>query len=81
MTSGNTVTRSVTEQYVVQHRLTANSDGWPEAQPHATPDAAFTEMDAHAHYYEPGNIRVVRKVTTVTVEVEVTELLREGARG
>lgn len=76
-TTARTVTRSVTDHFVVQHRLRADDEGWPEAQPHADPATAFQEMEAHASHYAPGNIRVVRKVTVTEVTVEVTELVRE----
>ena len=71
------VTSARTVQFVVQHRLSAHDADWPEAQPHTTAEAALGEMDQHAHAYLPGDLRVVQKIVTTTVRVEVAEVLRE----
>ena len=69
------VNESEHSYYTVQHQL-ADGDGWErEIPPVASAQQAIAAFRAHAHWYEPGHIRAVRKVIRTTVETCTTELI------
>ena len=62
------------EYYTVQHKVSAG-DGWHrEISPLRSPEEAVAALEAHAHWYEPGHIRAVKKVVRTIVQVDTVEL-------
>jgi hypothetical protein len=62
------------EYYTVQHKVAAG-DGWHrEIPPVESAEEAVAALEAHAHWYEPGHIRAVKKVVRTIVQVDTVEL-------
>ena len=62
------------EYFTVQHKFPGVT-GWPQEIPAvATPGEAIATLEAHAHWYQPGDIRAVKKIVRTTVEVYTIDL-------
>lgn len=64
------------EYWVVQHRMPFMED-WGETQPLDHEEAARRSFEEHEYFYEPGHIRVVKKMVVTTVETETTIIVKK----